>query len=43
MSKPAVIFLNKWMEKHDLSDAGAPRDQSVDSLYRTIFDAGWPE
>ncbi|MES0073322.1 hypothetical protein [Mesorhizobium sp. M0058] len=26
MSKPAVLFLNQW--KHDLSDAGAPKERA---------------
>ena len=41
MSKPAVLFLNRWMEENDLSDAGAPREQAeiAELAKRLIADA----
>jgi hypothetical protein len=38
MSKPAVLFLNQWVEKHDLSDAGAPRERAeIEQLAKRLI------
>ncbi|ESX91753.1 MULTISPECIES: DUF768 domain-containing protein [unclassified Mesorhizobium] len=38
MSKPAVLFLNQWIKKHDLSDAGAPKERAeIEQLAKRLI------